>query len=205
MRDEAQYQQVYKRMRLRGTDELLNIWETNDRVEWSDLTFEVIKEILQKRSVEPPAQNDPVYIHPSPKNIPDKLKEVLGISEDADRLSAGGETARLFYKPQKAITLQKWIDLTMILVIVVNIVSAIPLFIDNKWTALSFGNQRSLIAYAISILANLVVNMALPVIALKILSYVLNILMQFEFNSRAASIQKTKTAGEDRCHNSATV
>jgi hypothetical protein len=197
MRDEAQYQQVYERMNLRGTDELLDIWATNDRVEWSDLTFEVIKEILQERSVEPPVQNDPVYIHPSPKNIPDKLKEVLGISEDADRLSAGGETARLFYKPQKVTALQKWINFTMILVIVVNVVSAILSFIDSKWTALYFGNLSALVAYAISILANLVVNMVLPVIALKILSYVLNILMQFEFNSRAASTKNLETAGND--------
>jgi hypothetical protein len=86
MHDEAQHQQIYERMSLRGTDELLDIWAANDRVEWSDLTFEVIKIILQERSVEPPAQNDPVYMHPSPKNIPDKLKEALGIGEDADPL-----------------------------------------------------------------------------------------------------------------------
>jgi hypothetical protein len=199
MRNEAQYKQIYERMNRRKTDELLDIWAKNDRVEWSDLTFEVVKEILQERSVAPAAQNDPLYTHQSPKNIHDKIREFLGISDDADPLSAGGETASLFYKPQKVIALQKWIKLTVILVIVVNAVSTLLSFFSVKWNVLYFGDRRGLISYAMSILLTLVANIVLPVLALKILSYVLKILMQFEFNSRTASIQNTKTAGEDRC------
>jgi hypothetical protein len=53
MRDEEKFQKVYERMNLRATEELLDIWAKNDRVEWSDLTFDVIREILQERSVAP--------------------------------------------------------------------------------------------------------------------------------------------------------
>jgi hypothetical protein len=205
MRDEAQYQQVYERMSRRGTEELLVIWAKNDRVEWSDLTFAVIKEILQERSVAPVAQYDPVYTHPSSKNVSDKLKEFLGISEEADRLSATGETASLFYKPQKVTALQKWINLTVILVIVVNVVATILSFFSVQWTVLFSGDRRALVSTTLSILFALVVNILFPVIALKGLSYILKILMQFEFNSRTASMKNTKTAGEDRCQDSATV
>jgi hypothetical protein len=54
-----------------------------------------------------------------------------------------------------------------------------------------------LISYAFSILVSLVANIVLPVLALKILSYFLKILMQFEFNSRAASMKNNETVGND--------
>jgi hypothetical protein len=185
--DVQQYQQVYERMNLRGTEELLVIWAKNDRVEWSDLTFEVIKSILHERSVAPTAQNDPVYAHPSPKGISYKLKEFLGISEEADRLTADGETANLFYRPQKVALLQKWIRLTVIVVIVANVVPAILSLFSVKWTVMYFGDRWGLISYAASILVALVGGIVLPVTALKGISYILNILMQLECNSRTQS------------------
>ena len=48
--------QIYNNMNLRETDELLEIWQTNDRVEWSETTFEVIKEILKSRGVKSPSR-----------------------------------------------------------------------------------------------------------------------------------------------------
>jgi hypothetical protein len=75
MRDEAQHKEIYERMNLLETNELLNIWIKNDRMEWSELAFEIIKEVLKKRSVALPAQNDPVY--QSPERVPGKAKFVL--------------------------------------------------------------------------------------------------------------------------------
>jgi len=42
------------------TDELIEIWKTNNRVDWSDAVFEVVREILLERLPELPAQNPPV-------------------------------------------------------------------------------------------------------------------------------------------------
>ena len=53
--------QIYLNFRRRETEELLEIWRTNDRYEWSEMTFDVIREILQERQVELPPQGEPVY------------------------------------------------------------------------------------------------------------------------------------------------
>lgn len=53
--------QIYLNFSQRETEELLEIWRTNDHHEWSDMTFDVVREILQERHIEPPPQGQPVY------------------------------------------------------------------------------------------------------------------------------------------------
>jgi tetratricopeptide (TPR) repeat protein len=48
--------QIQDNLRLMETDELLEIWQTADHEEWTDLAFEVIQEILRDRLGEIPAQ-----------------------------------------------------------------------------------------------------------------------------------------------------
>lgn len=55
MNDELR-QQIYKELNLRETEDLLEIWRTNDHEDWSDTAFEVIKEILTERLGEIPPQ-----------------------------------------------------------------------------------------------------------------------------------------------------
>jgi hypothetical protein len=43
------------------TEDLLAIWCENDRHEWSNTTFEVIRDVLEERHVEVPSQGRPVY------------------------------------------------------------------------------------------------------------------------------------------------
>ena len=52
--------QVYANLNSKDTEELLDIWKTNDRVEWSDLAFEVLEEILSQRVDNLPKQNEPI-------------------------------------------------------------------------------------------------------------------------------------------------
>lgn len=52
---------IYLNFSQRDTDDLLEIWRTSDRYEWSEMTFDVIREILQERHIEPPPQSKPVY------------------------------------------------------------------------------------------------------------------------------------------------
>ena len=54
------HNQIYSRFDVKGTEELLGIWVANNRVEWSDVAFEVLEEILKKRINELPPQNDPI-------------------------------------------------------------------------------------------------------------------------------------------------
>ncbi len=53
------HDQIYKNFGQKTNDELIAIWQTNDRVEWSALAFNVIREILQERNVEILPQADP--------------------------------------------------------------------------------------------------------------------------------------------------
>jgi hypothetical protein len=53
-------QQIYERMDLKNTEELLNIWRNENREEWTDTAFEVVKEILLTRlGTLPPQEPDP--------------------------------------------------------------------------------------------------------------------------------------------------
>ena|SRR6266498_2124209 len=55
-KDSSLRDQIYDNMRLKETDELVEIWKRGDPAEWSDTTFEVIKEILLERLGEIPPQ-----------------------------------------------------------------------------------------------------------------------------------------------------
>jgi hypothetical protein len=52
--------QVFNNLNLLETDDLIDIWKKNDRVEWSETAFDVVREILQNRLVEIPKQNEPI-------------------------------------------------------------------------------------------------------------------------------------------------
>ena len=52
--------QLYRNFNQRATDELIEIWQTNNRAEWSELSFDVIQEILQERLSALPSQNEPI-------------------------------------------------------------------------------------------------------------------------------------------------
>jgi len=43
---EDRHAQLYRTFNQKDTDELVEIWQTNNRYEWADLTFEMIGEIL---------------------------------------------------------------------------------------------------------------------------------------------------------------
>ena len=46
------HKQIYNELNLRETNDLLEIWQTNNRAEWSDIAFEIIKQILTERGFE---------------------------------------------------------------------------------------------------------------------------------------------------------
>lgn len=53
--------QIYNNMNMKDTDELIEIWETNNRYEWTDTAFDVVHQILLNRIGKLPEQNDPVF------------------------------------------------------------------------------------------------------------------------------------------------
>jgi len=66
--------QLYRDFNQKATDELIEIWQTNNRVEWSEITFAVIREILQERLAEVPSQNEPITEAAGNYNEAEKLE-----------------------------------------------------------------------------------------------------------------------------------
>ena len=60
--------QIRENFDLKETDEIVEIWTTNDRVEWSETAFDIMKEILEQRLGEIPPQNEPVLEHVKKKS-----------------------------------------------------------------------------------------------------------------------------------------
>jgi uncharacterized membrane protein YhaH (DUF805 family) len=58
--------EIYKTQNQKETSELLEIWIANNRLEWSDITFDEIQEILKDRGVEIPPQDKPILSIPKP-------------------------------------------------------------------------------------------------------------------------------------------
>lgn len=50
--------QIYSNMLLKETDELIEIWQKHDTGEWTEMAFEVVREILQNRLGELPLQDE---------------------------------------------------------------------------------------------------------------------------------------------------
>jgi hypothetical protein len=67
--------QIRNHLSLKDIYELLEIWKTNDRVEWSDTTFDVLKELLNERIGELPPQDEPILEHEDASIEKDRLDE----------------------------------------------------------------------------------------------------------------------------------
>lgn len=60
MKKDSLSKQIRSNMELKETDELLQIWKSNDLTEWSPQALEIVKEILTSRLGELPEQQPPV-------------------------------------------------------------------------------------------------------------------------------------------------
>jgi len=66
--------QLIHNLNLKPIEELLEIWKTNDRVEWTDEVFEVIQEILLEKLGYVPPQDSPLTKYIVKKR---SLKEII--------------------------------------------------------------------------------------------------------------------------------
>ncbi len=77
--------QVFNTLNQKETQDLIETWQENDRVEWSDLAFDVIKEILQTRLGEIPPQAEPIYEYSNEvSNELDSESEDESVSAETD-------------------------------------------------------------------------------------------------------------------------
>lgn len=172
--------QIYANLNSKDTEELLDIWKTNDRVEWSDLAYEVLKEILTERVNTLPQQNEPIFEKDEEEtadNLEDWETKILD-SENQPELYDTLEvidTVRNINKVAKASIF----------------IYAFVFVIDSSPIKLFFGGGMSIlqedpffILNGIETIFVAVLQIAVVFFSLKALSHILRILMEMEFNSR---------------------
>jgi hypothetical protein len=176
--------QIYENMNLKETDELLDIWETNDQVEWSDEAFSVVEEILKARIGNLPAQNEPILEYAD--------EEIIDVDdlEDWEGKLLDNESQPEFYDTLEVITLNDNINKTAKAVIVVNAI--LGLFYFQTYRNIvqgifpSMGDIPRVLTSLLFMVLSVGLQIALTYFPLKALGHILRILMQMEFNSRNA-------------------
>lgn len=175
--------QIYNNMDLKSTDELLDIWQTNDREEWSENAFEIIREILAKRGVDIPEQDEfiPDDKNEMPRNVDGFTETELKIIDD--------ENPPAFYDPFEVLKISGWIELAakvMVgMVILYNLVHySSTNNIIKMWFSADPNPFLETIITLVLVALNAAISAGISYFALITLSRILKILMEMEFNSR---------------------
>lgn len=174
--------QIYRNLESKETDELLEFWKTNDRVEWSNLAFEVLEEILRNRINDLPPQNSPVLEY--------KEEEEDDDLEDWEEKLVDNENQPDFYDTLEVLTLNNNINKLAKIYIVVTIGLTIINFgyVQSLFRGI-FPTLQELPMVLLSIIITVVavgIDILLVYYSLRALAYILRILVEMEFNSRGA-------------------
>jgi len=174
-------EQIYDRMNLKETEELLEIWQSNDHAEWSDEAFEVVQGILKARGVGLPQQNEPVYEHEEQEEDHDFSDEELKIIDD--------ENPPDFYDPFDVLLTTKRIDSMAKVMVAFTILYNVFNFSSTMQIVQPYfiENPDSKIVYILTILVvalNTAIGTVVIYFPLKALTHILRILMEMESRSR---------------------
>ena len=170
MSDNPLRKPIHENFSQKETDEIIQIWQENNRHEWSDLTFEVIQQILQERGVEIPPQNDPQF----------ELEPEQDAEEVESEKQLPPDNQPVFYKPQQLIFFADAASVAAWVTLATYIVIGLWYFFSN-WD--NFSDARILVGGIMSFFSRIVTGV-ISFILLKGVSFALQVLMEFEFNSR---------------------
>lgn len=179
-------QMIRNNLNLKETDELLSIWQTNDRAAWTDMTFELIEEILRERLGEVPPQTGPQL--PSSETDGDEKTGKDGLADWEEKLLAD-EGQPEFYDPLEVVSLVSTINKVALASIVLNVIVGLNYLGSYRDISLNFFQMnREVVLYYLFNLLVIAVSTGLQIVItyfpLKALAFVLRILAEMEFNSR---------------------
>lgn len=183
--------QIYSNFNLKENDELVEVWQKNDRVEWSEDTFSVIQEILHERLGELPPQDEPILEYEDTEGENDEDGADSGFLID-------DENPPEFYNPHEVLQLEKWLNKAAIVSIVASAISSLIALPQTQRIILSYfmgDTSKNFVAWLITIVFFVFavgVQSIIIYFPLKALGSILKILMEMEFNSRG--VAKTKNA-----------
>lgn len=185
-------EQIRNNLKLKDIYELLEIWKTNNRIEWSETTFEVLHEILKEKLREIPPQDAPILAE---NEFEESDDQNTGLEEWEEKIIDSEKQPEL-YNSLQVVTLRRTIDRLAIVVIVVYILEAVLnsqliqiLFqgvsiSTNNGFSISINDLENFIRYMLITSMNVALKIILTYFPLKALSHILRILMEMEFNSR---------------------
>jgi hypothetical protein len=81
------YAQIYNKLQEKETEELLEIWQQNNRDEWSDNAFTAIHEILLERLGSEPPQQEALPEDKTGKYLFFDLDKVVSLSDNINTLA----------------------------------------------------------------------------------------------------------------------
>jgi hypothetical protein len=176
-------EQIRNNLILKDTYELLEIWKVNNHVEWSDLTFEVLREILWERIGEVPPQDEPILEN---KEIAQGIRNF----EEWETRLLNNEIQPELYNPLEILRLRDNINKLIIGVVVVYILLAL---LNFQFVRLLFDGQKLPPAEILKSTPNMLITslsvglqIAITYFPLKAIVHILRILMEMEVNSRKA-------------------
>ena len=186
--------QIYKNFNSYDTERLIQIWEANNRNEWSDTAFETLKEILQERLDALPLQGEAVY---EEKEIQESFfsKAKKWFSTDDEMVTYShplqeGEGAT-FYNPQEVLNIYRWLNRIAKAMIPISIVLGLiylPQTADivRSYFMNSYQDMTVVIWFITLVMVTIgtVLQIIFTYYPLKALAYILKILIEVEHNSR---------------------
>lgn len=176
-------EQIRNSLNLKDIYELLEIWKTNNRVEWSDTAFEVLREILNERVKEIPQQDEPIF---EKEEFVQKSRRL----EDWEQKLLDNEDQPKLYNPLEIITFGRNINRLVIAVAIVYILLAMlnfqPLRMYFEGVTVFTNDINVSTPNMIVSILTILLQIAFIYFPLKALRQILKILMEMEFNSRKA-------------------
>jgi hypothetical protein len=172
--------QVYSNLNSKDTEELLDIWKTNDRVEWSELAFEVLEEILCQRIDSLPKQNEPIFEYGEEEEIDDL--------EDWEARILDNENQPELYDTLEVIdtvdNINKVAKAAIVIYAFVNLSDTYFFGLILRGMTPSLEELASALWDLFATIITTILQIAIVYFPLKALSHILRILMEMEFNSR---------------------
>lgn len=175
--------QIRNTLNLKDTNELLDIWQINNRAEWSDDAFDVIKDILMERGEEIFEQDDPIY------EIEEGDEEALDEKlENWEIIALDAEEQPEFYSVADVLLLKKNINRVAKAAVIIYALIAI---LNIPWVSMllrngtvKFSDIFQFSYESIVVILSVAIQIAVIYFPLKALTHILRILMEMEFNSR---------------------
>ncbi len=182
---------IRQSMELKDTEELLEIWKNNNRTAWTDLAFDVVREILEERIGELPPQGKAIFTEQEieqEKEAGSKEDTALDL-DDWEAKLVDSENQPAFYDTVEVIELRRDINRMARIVVILSVLSGIFTHPTSQAIFKSYfpSNDQAIVVFVASIVLIAIgvgLNIVLTYYPLKALAHILRILMEMEYNSR---------------------